>query len=234
MAEIELIFSPVWFYGRDIIIDIVSVVVLAFIIFFSIKSYKITKNKNYLYLCGSFFLLLLSFLFKILMNFTIYNEIVDTRHVGFATLTSERIISSDNLYFAGFLLYRIFTLVGLYLLYSIYHKKDLLDMLYVFLLIVLSMYYSHSSYYIFHILTFILLFLITTQYFKNYKENKHKNTKLLAFSFLIIMLSQIISIFIEVELLLYVIAEFIQLLGYCLLLLTFIMVLRYGKKKIQD
>jgi hypothetical protein len=233
MIELELVYSPKWFYGRDIFIDIISTLVLILIIFFTTKAYFLTKKKNYFFFSASFFLIFLSLLGKILMNFTIYNEIVDTRHYGFATLTYEKIISSDNLYFAGFLCYRVFTLFGLYLLYSIYHKQSLGNTIFVFLLIILSMYYSHSSSFIFYFLTFILLVLISIQYFKKYKENRHSNTKLLIYSFSIIAISQLISIFIKTNLLFYVIAEVIQLIGYIILLFTFFRVLKYGKKEIK-
>jgi hypothetical protein len=232
--ELELVYSPRWFYGRDIFIDVISMLVLILIVFFTTKAYFLTKKKNYFFLSASFFLILFSMLGKILMNFTIYNEIVDTRHVGFATLTYEKIVSSDNLYFAGFLFFRIFTLFGLYLLYSIYHKKGVGNLLFVFALIAIAMFYSHSSLFIFHFLSFIILFLITLQFFNNYKQHRHINTKLLVYSFSIITISQLISIFIKTDQLFYVVAEIIQLIGYFILLVAFIMVLSYGKKKIKD
>jgi len=62
-------------------------------------------------------------------------------------------------------------------------------------------------------------------------RTKHYTAKLLALSFGVIAGSQLIFVFVRINPLLYVIAESIQLIGYIMLLITFVMVLRYGKKK---
>lgn len=229
---IELIYSPQWFYGKDIIIDIISILVLISIAIFSVKYYKInTKNKNYFYLASSFFILALSFMFKILTNFTIYYKILTTRQIGFVTLTYQTIRSTDTLFFVGFLLYRILTLIGLYILYSIYQKQTKSNILIIVYLILVLTYFSQSAYYIFHLTSLLLLAFITSQYYKNYQKRKQYETKLLAYSFAIITISQLLFIFIRLNLHFYVIAEIVQLIGYIGLLCTFIMVLIYGKKK---
>lgn len=230
---IDLIYSPKWFYGRDIIIDVISIIVLFLLSFFSTKSYKISGNKNYKTLGMSFLLIGLSFAFKILMNFTIYFESVVTRKIGYATFTYEKIISSDNLFFVGFLAYRILTLLGLYMLFSIYNKQSKATSALVVFLLASLMYFSNSSYYVFHIASLAILMLITLHYFNNYSKTRYVNTKLLVFSFLMISISQALCIFINMNKFFYVEGEVLQLGGYLLLLATFIKVLRDGKKKIE-
>ena len=44
---VELIFSPNWFYGKDIGIDIVSVLTLLVITIFSYQLYKMSKEQKY-------------------------------------------------------------------------------------------------------------------------------------------------------------------------------------------
>jgi hypothetical protein len=53
-------------------------------------------------------------------------------------------------------------------------------------------------------------------------------------SFATIALSQLFFMFIRMEEELYVVAEGVQLLGYIILLVGFLMVLYYGKKKVQS
>ena len=231
---IELVYSPRWFFGRDITIDVISMLVLLIIIATSIKYYKISKKKKYLAFGFSFFLLFLSFLSKILMNFTVYSEKVDTVNAGFATLTYERIISSDNLFFIGFLSYRLLMLFGLYLLHSVYHKQPKSNIFLIFYLLIVSTYFSHSEYYVFHLTSLLLLVLITLQYLRTYRKIRHITTKYLTYSFSVITLSNILFIFIKINNIFYVIAEFIQLVGYICLLLTFIAVFRHAKKKNED
>ena len=92
-------------------------------------------------------------------------------------------------------------------------------------------YFSHSAYYMFHLTSLVLLLLITMEYYSNHFKNKIITSRLVTYSFSIITLSQIVFIFVNLNPLIYVIAECVQLIGYAILLLAFIMVLKYGKKK---
>ncbi|MBD3164556.1 hypothetical protein GF323_05100 [Candidatus Woesearchaeota archaeon] len=229
---IELVYSPKWFYGKDIIIDIVSIFVLSLIAFFSLKYYSLyRKKRNYLTLGISFIIIAASFLFKILTNFTLYFKVFETRQLGFVTLTYQTLRSTNTLFFIGFLLYRILTLLGLYLLYNIYQKDSRSTIFLVIYLLLISSYFSQSEYFIFHLTALILLILITLYYIRNYRKNKNKTSRLLMSSFAIIAASQIFFIFVRANLILYVVAEIIQLIGYVALLITFIMVLKHAKKK---
>ncbi len=231
---IRVIYSPQWFYGKDIVIDLVSVFVLLLIAFFSFKYYKIRKNKNYVYFGLSFILLSVSFLFKILTNFTIYFHVLETKNIGFLTLTYQTIKTSDVLFIVGFLIYRLLTLFGLYMLYSVYYDQPKTNILLIAYLILVSTYFTQSAYYIFHLTSLILLVLLTIQYSKTYIKNKNNATRMLASSFGIITASQILSIFVSISTKFYVVAEIIQLIGYVILLFSFLTVLRHGKKKNKD
>ncbi len=228
---IQLVYSPKWFYGKDIIIDLISVFALLLIAFFSAKYYSLKKNKNHLLLAISFVLMGLSFLFKAITNFTIYSNMLQTKQLGLIMLTYTTLKSSNLLFFIGFLMYRVLMLLGLYLLYSIYHKQDKANLILIIYLIMISTYFSRSAYYIFHMTALILLYIITSEYLKNFKRNKLPTNKWLASSFALITISQAIFIFIKIHTLLYVIAELVQLMGYAGLLITFIKVLKDGKKK---
>jgi MFS family permease len=228
---IHLIYSPNWFYGKDIAIDVVSIIVLALIGFFSIKYYNIKKNKNYLYLALSFFLISLSFLFKIIMNFKIYYHEIETQKIGFLTITYNTIEVVDNTFIIGFLIYRILTIIGFYILYSLYQEQPKLTHILILYLIIVLTYFSQSAYYIFHLTLAILLTLIAIAYSKKYLDKKNITTKIFVVSIALIGLSQIFFMLVYFSTQLYVIAEFTQLAGYLGVLTTFIMVLKHGRKK---
>ncbi|NTV23520.1 MAG: hypothetical protein HGA85_04055, partial [Nanoarchaeota archaeon] len=59
---IQLVYSPAWFYGKDIIIDIISIVVLLLVSLAGFRYYLMSRNKKMLYLVLSFSLLALAFL----------------------------------------------------------------------------------------------------------------------------------------------------------------------------
>jgi hypothetical protein len=229
---IEIVYTPTWFYGKDLIIDIISVCVLLLIAIFSAHYYRINRlKKNYFYLALSFSLLAIAFICKIAMNFSIEYNIVETRNLGFVTLAYETIKSSDTLFYMGFLLYRLLTLLGLYILYTIYQRQTKTTIFLMLYMIIIATYFSQAYYHIFHFTALILLLLITHQHIKHYRENNLSTTRMLAISFGIIALSQVIFVVNRINSFFYVTGEIVQLMGYIMLLLTFITVLRYGKKK---
>jgi len=229
---IDLMFSPKWFYGKDIAIDLVAIIILTFIAFYSIRCYRLNKkNKNYLSFAASFLLLALSFLFKILTNFTLYYYSVETRNLGFITVSYNALRSSDILFFIGSIMYRALMLFGLYVLYSVYQKQSSSNIFIIFYLLVISVYFSRSVYFIFHLTSLIFLVFITYSYYQNYVRSRNNFTKYLFASFAIITLSEVFAIFVKLNLVLYAVAEIVQLIGYVCLLAVFVMVLKNVKKK---
>ena len=230
---IQVVYTPIWFYKEDLIIDLVSAFVLSLIASFSVRYHQINKkNKNYLHLAISFFIIALSFLFKILTNFTVYYKVPETKIFGPFILTYPALKSSAILFVLGFLIYRLLTLIGLYMLYSLYQKNQpKSNILLIGFFILISTYFSQLEYFIFHLTSLVLLSLITLQYYNMYRKNKQSASVLVTASFAIIGISQIFSIFVNYNNIFYVIAEIIQIAGYLILLTTFIKVLRNAKKK---
>jgi hypothetical protein len=228
----EIVYSPNWFFGKDLVIDAVGIIILFLIGLFSLKYYKIKPaKKTYLWLAVSFFMISLSFLFKIFTNFRIYYDVDVTRNIAGMMYSYELLRYTDILFYIGTLAHRIFMLLGLYALYSIYNEHTRSQTyLTAFLLAVIAV-FTHSNYYIFHITSFILVALIAWKYLQNYRKSKSQPAKLLAASFGILTLSHLLFCFIMASQLLYVAAEIIQLIGFLLLLITFIKVLKDGKKK---
>ena len=217
---IQLIYSPSWFYGKDIMIDVLAMLVLALVSVAGYRYYKVSKHGKILLLVLSFSLLALAFLAKIMMNFTIYNfynSEIDTRTQGYCNITTEQLISSDNLFFLGFLLYRVFTLLGFYLLFLAYTKQELGSTVLTMSLLALSSYFTESAYYVFHITALLILLAMLYTYFP-------KRTTLVLTSYILMTLSQVCFIFIYKDRLFYVAAEIIQLFGYLLMLFAFLRV----------
>ena len=120
---VELIFSPNWFYGKDIGIDIVSIITLLIITLFSYRLYKLSKEQKYgLYTLG-FFALTLSFIFKIFTNFELYYNTIQTQNNGLISFTYHVANISNIPFFTGFIGYRALTFIGLFLLYLVYYKE---------------------------------------------------------------------------------------------------------------
>lgn len=228
---LEIVFSPTWFYGKDILIDIFSIIVLTLISTFSIKCYNLNKkNKNYLWLGISFTALATSFLFKILTNFTIYYNVISTKQIGQLTFSYATTKASNILFSIGFMAYIVLTLTAFIILYEIYKTKNSKQetAILIYLMAIIT-YFTTSKYFLFHLTCFIILSIITYTHFNNYHKNK--KSKILTQSFSIIAMSQLIFIFVGLDKNFYVIAEMVQFIGYSLLLTTFIGVIKNAKKR---
>ncbi|MBI2498787.1 hypothetical protein HYV88_00935 [Candidatus Woesearchaeota archaeon] len=228
---IELVHGPGWFNGADIIIDLVSIFVLSLIAFFSAKYYRINENRNYLYLAISFSLLASSFIFKNLINFFIYYKFIELGGAKIITLTFKTTEILEDLLFFGVLLYRLLTLFGFYILYSIYQKQSKATIFLISYLILVSTYFSKEIYYVFHTTAFVLLLTIIISYYWKHLNRQYSSTGLLTYSFMIIAISQIFFMVAGLDNHFYVAGKLIQLVGYILLLITFIIVIKYGRKK---
>ncbi len=231
---IELIYSPRWFFGKDILIDIISIIVLSLISWSAIRFYRINRKRSYFWFSISFLMLALAFVFKITSNFTLHYTWEFARNLGFVVIVYRSFHYSFLPYYIGYLLYRLFMLFGLYVLYSIYSKPRKEEKLLVSYFLIISTYFGISDYYLFHITSLILLSMITYAYYNNYMKSRKITNRLLYYSFLTIALSQVVFAFIALNNVIYAIAEVIQLFGYVLLLITFIMVFKHGKKKRQN
>ncbi len=221
------------FYRGDFLLDIFNFLVVLFILIYCVKFYLLNKKqKKYRYLITSFSFLTLSFLFKILTHVVIYYRTIIVKHIGIVTITYQTLRSSLAFVGWGVLVYRILSLLAFYIFYVAYVKeKSKLNVLLMIYLLLIAGYLSESAFYIYHLTSFFLIFLIVDRLYFVYTKNKLSNTKLLTLSFLIIMASQGLFIFVNLSPVFYIVAEIVQLVGYLFLLFTFIRVLRHGKKK---
>ncbi len=230
---LNILFSPQWFHGQDILIDIVSVIVLLLISGVTFQYHRFNKKeKKHLLFSIATLLLAISFVFKIMTNFTLYEQMYRTVILGFFTLTYKTVHYSDQLFLLGTLLYRLLTLAGFYMLYLVYTKNNswYLHALMIYFMVV-SLYFTSHAFSIFHLTTLLLLLPLLWHYYANCRRTKDKAGKLILASFSIIAISQIAFIFLDFDKIIYVLAESIQLLGYSLLLISLLLVLRHGKKK---
>lgn len=227
---VQFVFSPKWFYGIDCIFEAFSVIVLVLLALSTYKLYKFTKDQHHLYFGASFVALALGFVAKILTNVELYYPKAVVDAIGPETVyTITGVISSNIIFAAGFFFYRLLLLLGfLGLIFIITHSKEYRWIpLTVFFVGVITL-FSTFAYYVFHITAAVLLFYITYYLYINWKKKRRKKTiPLLTFmSFLLLLVSAIIFIFVLVDVYFYVIAEVLQLAGFLLLLAAYVLLIK--------
>jgi len=227
-----MVFTPDWFLGHDVLIDVFSFVILFLFFLFSIKSYKLNKNKRSLYLGIGFLLIALAELSVILTKFAIFYDTTITQGIGGLIITYQVVSSVDIIYYLSFFFNRLFTLSGLYIIYRLPLKKLSGDFVLVSYFIIITSLMSHNFYYFYHLTALTFLALIIRNYIKVYRKNKLVNTGIFIMALSLLAISQVMFILSRVSYF-YVTAQIIQLISYITLLVLIIKITKNGKTK-QD
>ncbi len=235
----KIVFTPDWFLGHDVLIEVFSFVILFLFFLFAIKGYNLSKKKNLFYLGLGFLLIAVAELSTILTKFVLYFDTSIVQEIGRIVITQKIVKTVDIFYYLGFFFHKFLTLLGLYIIYKIPSKNKIKHFvtsseffLTVYLLLLVS-FICQSYYYFFHLTALFLLCLIIYNYWSIYKKGKMINTRILLTAFVLLAVSQILFIFSGLNLL-YVTAQGIQLVSYIILLILIVRILKNGKKKEQS
>jgi len=216
----KLVFTPDWFLGADVLINLISFFILIAFFILCTQSYKINKKKPSMFLGVGFLLIALAQLASILTKIVLYYDTTFTQTIGQAVITYNVVKSVDIFYHTGFFFHKLLTLAGLFIIYKLPLKKEMRkDFLLMFYLLIVSALLSASMHYIFHLTAIILIFFIIRNYSVIYRKNKNKNTKLLICGFYALAISQVIFMFSMVGPL-YVVSNIIELIGYLIFLVV--------------
>lgn len=228
----KIVLVPNWFLNENFLINLFSFIVLLVFVIIAYKSYKISKNKKILYLGVGFGLVALAQLSTILTKFVLYYGTSVTKKIGEFIITYQVVRSVDIFYETGFFLYRLLTLIGLYIIYKLPIKKEYLEdfFLTLFFITVISLLSKNMSY-LFYFTSLILLVLITKNYYHVYKKNKSQNTLLLVSALLVLAFSNILFAIFCSNPALHVTANIIESVSYIILLFLIIRIWKYGTPK---
>ena len=221
-------FGPKWFRGYDSLIELIAVFTCLLLIYYSYKCYKLTSEKRFWYFSTAFASLTLAFLAKISGTLAIYSISIRNSVIARVIDASIDKVNIFTLNRLAFPFYIFFMLLGFMILFLIVSKltwqnKRVLALMVYFVFIATWLGIIH--YQVFYLTTFVMLCLIAYSYQDNYNKIKSKNSKLVAISFFILLISHAFFVFVIYSKPFYVIAEILQLLGFLFLLIPFVLVL---------
>ena len=72
---VKIVFTPDWFLGKDVLIDFFSFLVLFTFFILAVKTYKLNKNRRFLYLGWGFGLIGLAQLAAVITKLVLYYDI---------------------------------------------------------------------------------------------------------------------------------------------------------------
>ncbi len=219
--------SPQWFQGIDSIIELLSLIVAFMISFMGYKVYKLIKQKKYAYFSTAFFLIGLSYIFKIISELAIYVKEVQHKIIGpflFSQTVLEPVTWIHVYSHATFRLLSAFAiLILLAVALNITNKQTLLLFTYFIAAITLI---SNYAQFIFHLTQAVMLGILVLHFYDNYNKNNTKHAALVAVSFLGMLISHTLFIFMMYDPAIYAIGEAFHLAAFATLLYAFILVKR--------
>jgi hypothetical protein len=216
-------YSPIWFYGVDTALDLITIITCIMIGYFSIKSYNLNNNKSFLYFGIAFYLMSVGYIIQNLTYLSIYFQLIN----NYDYLVRQVFVTIDIIYIVGIFFYKFLTLLALLILFLVTQKvksRNVIILL-LFITFIFSM-ISIKSLFFYHLFVIGILAFIVDYYYTNYNKQKTKGAFLVKYGFLLFLLSQFIALFIIINPFVYVISEFIQMLSFFLLLIAQVKVLK--------
>ncbi len=224
---VEIVFSPRWFFGIDNLLDLFSVITTLLISFYSFRLYKFSRKRSYLSFSISFFIITLAFLAKIVTNAILYSPAITQWIHDCCAITRSIMGQSNILFILGQLAFRFLFLLGFFSVYWVLSKsKERNKFPFIIYLLAAVTLGSAYSYMLFGLTGIVILTYIVHYYQLTYRKNRKTATLLTLSSFVLILLSQLVFIFLFVDLRLYVVSEIIQLAGYLLLLYNLFLLIK--------
>jgi hypothetical protein len=226
---IQYVFSPRWFYGIDIIFELFSILVVVMLARYGYRLYGITKDKKHKYFSVFFLLAGIALVFKILSNFNIYYLDVSSIRIANSIFYFESSRVSEVLFTIGFTAFRFLIMMAFFGLLSINWKaKPKVFYLCTYFIAVISV-FSYSTYYVFHLTMFAILFGLLNHYKNIYKTSHSSELLFTAIAFFMLLLSQVAFALIIINTAMYVAGEILQLAGFSIMLYQYILVRKYEK-----
>jgi len=224
---IEIFHNPRWFFGLDAIFEFVSLLASVLLSFYSWKVYKLTKKDSYKIMSIAFIFMSSSFAIRIAANVIIHFLIGRIPQLVSAAEATRSLININIILQLGVFFYRFTFLLGvlLLLLLTLKIKNRVIFILFIMFVFFLT-YFSTYAYFIYYLISSAILFFIFSYFLKNYEKRRSKTSYLVAVSFLFIFLSQLVFIFLKIHQAVYGVAKILQLIGFLLLLINYITILR--------
>ncbi len=232
----QLFTTPVWFNGWDIIFEAVGLVVALLIAAYSYRMYRINHENKFVYFSLAFVLVAIGIGSKMFTSSVLYfTPIRDATAAVLKPLAGPRLRYSTIMYRGAFFV-QMLSLLGAWLLVFFISQKSRARLrklyevsqiaLFIYLVFLISI-VANFQYVVFYLTSIVILALVVLNYYKNYlNTDRNKNAFRVMLSFMFILLGNISQLFVFVHTSLYAVGEVLMLLGFLILLGTYMKVTR--------
>ncbi|MGM5482840.1 MAG: hypothetical protein ACQESF_05235 [Nanobdellota archaeon] len=208
-----------YIYQLDEIFGLLTVIIAILISLYSLKIFNFTKKKNYLLFSASFYLIGVGFLLRFIFDFLYETEkLRKSMFLGTFEMNNLQAI----LIFA----YMFSLLAGYILMLITAMKTKKRVSLLIFIISIASLISSMNYFITFIVILIIVISTLLIHFDRNFNKTKTLNAGLVWYSFMLILLGYIMQLLIFYSNKFYLLANGFNMLGFLLLLLNFLLVLR--------
>jgi len=200
--------SPQWFNIISTVYHVISFLVAGSISLLGYKAYRLLKEKKYLNFAVAFFFITLSFIVLALTNLVVYLNL---------GTDAARILGIIN---GGFIIYALLTMVGFLLLVVLSYKIKDVKIISIISIVMIAALILFDFIKMFHLILLLLAFLLSYHFYKNCREKKTINSKLVFAAFTAMFVSHIFHLASGSSEVIYAIGSTALVFGYILLLAT--------------
>ena len=221
------IHSPSWFFGIDAVLQSVTVFVAIFLFFMSYKIYKILKEKSFLYFSAGFLSISLAYGIKIFADMFTYKN-MGGNFTPWINLVIYRLSTLEFVNIFGHLAFRFLVLLGfLILLITLLKINDGRIIFLLMYFVFITSAFSAWSFLLFQTTLTVFAGVLGIYYLFHYIQNQKKLVlySLMGFAFLFAaQVSLMFTYFFENQM--FVVGHVLQAIGFIILFITYLMVLR--------
>ena len=222
-----LVYSPSWFFGLDVALQSVSIIVALLISFMAYRIYKIMKESNFFYFSLAFFLISLSYVVKSFSDLFLYANLSKDM-APWIDIVLYRLSTLEFISIFGNLAHRFLILLGFLILLIIFLeiKDKRIIFLFTYFIFIISA-FSAWSFLLFQTTLTVFAGTVCIYYIFHYLEHRRMILlySLLGFSFVFLaQFSFMFTFFFERQM--FVIGHVLQAVGFLLLFTTYLLVSR--------
>jgi len=219
MAQFYLL--PSWFFGFDIILELIFGVVTAIVAFFSLKVYGLCKERDCKLLGFAFIFISISYFLLAILNLLAASSQIDQEIITIAL--SEVIVPSSIWIYA----YIFFFLIGLSLLaYLTFEVRNQRLFTLIASMSIIVVIFSARTAIAFNFVAAVLLFYVFLYYLDKYQVSNKGKGLFVMLAFLLLFFARISFAFSYLNPVPYVADHIIELVAYSLILFSLVKVIK--------
>ncbi len=211
--------SPSWFFGYDVMLELVFAFVSFLVAVYALKVFRITQQRKTRLFGLSFIFISIAYMLEAIINYLILIELKG------GTVSVGDLVEIHSLNIVGVYTHLLFMIIGLVILaYMTFNTEDTKVLLVMLTTSILVIFTGRNLFYDFYLLTVVYLFAIAWYYLSNYQRHKQRSTLAVALAFLLLFLGNVQFVFSITNNLFYALGHIIELAAYLLILLNFYLV----------